>query len=73
MKPIMLSLSTPEQVEKFRMETGLYQEEEKECEDEDTPVNVDDSATTLKKRSKKKWWKKKDSTKSKIKAAPQIQ
>jgi len=66
MKPIMLSLSTPEQVEKFRMETGLYQEEE--GEEEDTPMNVDDTSTTNK-SSKKKWWKKKNSTKSKIKAA----
>jgi len=70
MKPIMLSLSTPEQVEKFRMETGLYHKEEKE---EDKPMNVDDvttsTNTTLKKSSKKKWWKKKDSNKSKIKAA----
>ena len=71
MKPIMLSLSTPEQVEKFRKETGLYQEEKEEEEEEDTPMNVDTATynTTLKK-SKKKWWKKKkDSTKSKIKAA----
>lgn len=66
MKPIMLSLSTPEQVEKFRMETGLYQEEE--GEEEDTPMNVDDTSTTNKK-SKKKWWKKNKGTKSKIKAA----
>jgi len=66
MKPIMLSLSTPEQVEKFRMKTGLYQEEE--GEEEDTPMNVDDTSTTNK-SSKKKWWKKKNSTKSKIKAA----
>ena len=73
MKPIMLSLSTSEQVEKFRKETGLYQEEKEGEEEEDKPMNVEDITTTNttlnKKSGKKKWWKKKSSTKSKIKAA----